>query len=218
MYLDPLHLCIALGPLAVYLVLLGFLNLSRRPFLTTGGRDVASLAIAVSGLTIVGPMELFFPEAAAVRLGMWAWPLLLTLYGFCVLFLVLFLRPRLVIYNTSVEQLRPILAELVPELDEGARWAGDTLFLPKLGVQLHILPFLATRNAQLVASGPRQHYAGWRRLELALAATLRTTRCPRNPFGVSLIFFGLLMIGIVTFTVVDQYQAVAQSLTEMLRL
>jgi hypothetical protein len=218
MYLDPLHLCIALAPCAVYLVLLGFLNLSTRPFLTTGGRDVAALSLAVGGLVIAGPMELFFPESAVASLGVWVWPLLLTLYGFCVLFLVLFMRPRIVIYNISVEQLRPLLVELVSDLDENARWAGDTLFLPRLGVQLHVEPFVATRNTLLVASGPRQHYGGWRRLELELAAVLRTTRCSRNPFGFSLILFGLLMMTIVTFTMVDQHQTVAQSLTEMLRL
>ena len=35
--MDPLSLCIALGPVAVYLILIGSLNLGRRPFLTTGG-------------------------------------------------------------------------------------------------------------------------------------------------------------------------------------
>ena len=51
---------------------------------------------------------------------------------------LLVLRPRLVIYNISVDQLRPILAELVEQLDSEARWAGDSLALPALGVQLHL--------------------------------------------------------------------------------
>jgi hypothetical protein len=46
---------------AVYLLLLGVVNWSRRPLLVSGGRDAAALALAVSGMAIVGPIELFFP-------------------------------------------------------------------------------------------------------------------------------------------------------------
>ena len=62
MYVDPLHLSIALGPLATYLMVLGVVNLSIRPFVTTGSRDTAALGLAISGLAIAGPMELFLPE------------------------------------------------------------------------------------------------------------------------------------------------------------
>ena len=48
MQLDPLHVIIALGPLAAYFVLLGLLNLSRRPLVTTGARDVAALEVALT--------------------------------------------------------------------------------------------------------------------------------------------------------------------------
>ncbi len=53
---DPLHFCIALGPLAAYLLLLGAVNLSSRPFLTNGARDTAALGIGILGFAIVGPM------------------------------------------------------------------------------------------------------------------------------------------------------------------
>jgi hypothetical protein len=61
-FMDPLHVAIALGPLATYLLVLGVLNLSSRPLLTTGGRDAAALAMAIAGLMVVGPMELFLVE------------------------------------------------------------------------------------------------------------------------------------------------------------
>ena len=67
--MDPLHLSIALSPLAVYFVLLGIINLSARPQLTTGARDTAALAVGLSGLVVVGPMELFLPERAAAQFG-----------------------------------------------------------------------------------------------------------------------------------------------------
>jgi hypothetical protein len=66
---------------------------------------------------------------------------------------LLLLRPRLVIYNISVDKLRPILAEIVSELDPNARWAGDSLVLPGLGVQLYVDHFAAFRNVSLISAG-----------------------------------------------------------------
>ena len=57
MTVDPFRLAIALLPLAAYVLLLGLLNLRRRPFLTSGGCDVAALGVALSGLMFVGPLE-----------------------------------------------------------------------------------------------------------------------------------------------------------------
>ena len=165
MPMDPFRLCLALGPVAVYLVLLGAMNLTRRSFLVSGARDAAGLGLAMSGLMIVGPIEMFFPDRAAVHLGVYTWGLLLALYGLCVVLVLLMLRPRLIIYNIPVDQLRPILAGLVERIDSEARWAGDSLVLPTLGVQLHLdaLPWM--RNVSLVATGPHQDHQGWRRLE-----------------------------------------------------
>ena len=46
--IDPFRLCLALGPVAVYLLLLGMLNSFRRPFLVSG-THTATLGLAVSG-------------------------------------------------------------------------------------------------------------------------------------------------------------------------
>jgi hypothetical protein len=216
--MDPLHFCIALGPLAVYLFLLGVINLWGRPFLTTGARDSAAVGIAIAGFVAAGPMELFLPAAAATRFGGFVWLMLLAFYGLCLTLLVLLHRPRLVIYNVSAEQLRPALAEAVAELDKEARWAGDCLVLPNLGVQLHVDPLSVLRNAQLVAAGPRQSYVGWRQLELALAKSLRSSERATNPSGFLLVFAGLLIAGAITSWIALDRQGVAQSLAEMLRL
>ncbi len=217
MYVDTLHLSIALGPLAAYLLVLGLVNLSLRPFVTTGTRDTAALGLGLSGLTIAGPMELFLPEAAAFHIGPWIWFLMIGLYGLCLTLLILLLRPRLVIYNITLEQLRAVLAEVVNDLDRDARWVGDSLILPRLHVQLHVEPFPGLKNIQLVSSGPRQSYAGWRRLEDALAPALRKAKGEPNPYAVSLLVFGVLMVGIVTLSLVNNSQEVAVQLNEMLR-
>jgi hypothetical protein len=214
---DPLRLSIALSPLAAYVLLLGLINLSSRPLVTSGGRDLAALGLGISGLVVVGPLELFFPELAVEHLGGYVWLLLLGLYALLIVLLMLTLRPRLVLYNMTVEQLRPTLANVVTELDADARWAGECLVLPRLGVQLYVEPFQAMRNVQLVSSGPHQSFAGWRRLERTLVKALKGTSSPPNPYGFSLVFFGLLMVALITYSVVSDTEAVAQALGEMLR-
>ena len=221
---DPLHLIIALGPLAMYLLLLGLLNLSRRPFLTTGTRDMAALGVGISGLIIAGPMELFMPEAAAQKWPGYVWLLMVAFYVLCLTLVVLLMRPRLVFYNLSVEQLRPILANVVADLDKEARWAGDCLVLPQLCVQLHVEQSMFLRCTQLVAAGSvpgwqsYSTFAGWRRLEITLRAALRGTRGSRNPYGALLVFCGLTMVSVVAFFMMRDPQSVAQAFREMLRL
>jgi hypothetical protein len=216
--MDPLHLAIALGPLTVYFFLVGLVNLSRRPLLTTGARDVAALGVGIGGLVVAGPMELFLPEQAASRFGPYVWLLLLALYGMCLTLLALLLRPRLVVYNITLEQLRPVLGETAAELDPDARWAGMSLVLPRLGVSLYVEPSPALRNVQLISVGPRQNYAGWSRLEVALAGALRQMTVAPNRFGGSLVFFAVTMAAFIAYATLSQPAAVAAALQEMLRL
>jgi hypothetical protein len=215
---DPLHLCIALGPLAMYLLVLGAMNLSSRPRLTTGGRDAAALAVAASGLVVAGPMELFMIEGAAVFWGAFVWIFLLAGYALGVLLLVLTMRPRLIVYNITLEQLRPLLAEVVARLDSEARWAGESLVMPQHGVQLHLEIWPVMKNVQLVAAGPDQSIHGWRLLEVELAPALRKARTSPNPMGVCWILLGLLMAGGLSWYLADDPAATTQALNEMLRL
>ena len=215
--MDPLHLCIALGPLAIYFLLLGSLNLSRRPFVTSGTRDAAALGIAIGGFVIAGPMELFLPEAAAVRMGVWVWPTCIAFYVLCLALAVLLMRPRIVIYNVTFEQLRPCLADVVQRLDSEARWAGESLVMPNLGLQLTVESQGMMKNVQLVGAGSQQSFHGWRLLEAELAAVLRPIKGTRNPYGMSLVMFGLLMAGSVVYWLTRDPQGVAQALNEMLR-
>ncbi len=216
--MDPLHIAIALGPLAVYTLLMGMLNLFRRPFLTTGARDTAALGIAVSGFVIAGPMELFLPESAVILFGPLVWVLLLAFYTLCLTLVVLLMRPRLIIYNATYSQVRPLLSDLSLQLDKEARWAGENLMLPQLGVQLTIESFPPLRNVQLVSAGPNQSYAGWRRLEVAMAAALRETSVQANPYGVSLLVASGAMTTLIGYYLLSDREGVASALFEMLRL
>jgi hypothetical protein len=195
------------------------LNLSSRPFVTTGLRDSAALGVALMGFVIVGPMELFLPERLLSRLPMpWlVWPTLIAFYLLCLTLLVLLQRPRLVIYNVTPEQLRAALADVIGGLDKEARIAGESICLPNLGVQLYLEPLPVLKNVQLKSSGPLQSYQGWRELEGALRAALRESRGTANPYGVSLILFGMAILGIVGYMMTFDSEGIAQAWQEMMR-
>jgi hypothetical protein len=196
MSVDPFRLAIALVPLAAYLLLLALVNLRRRPFLTTGGSDMAALGVALTGLAFVGPLDLFRPEAATAEFGDYIWPIMIVFYWLWVLLAVLVGSPRLVVYNISAEELHPVLAEAASRLDPDSRWAGNSLALPNLGVQLHLESFDLMRNVSLASSGSRQNLDGWRELARALATALKPARVKPNPRGVGfLLVAALLMAG-----------------------
>ncbi|MFN0019947.1 MAG: hypothetical protein ACKVP0_16945 [Pirellulaceae bacterium] len=215
--MDPLHLCIALGPVAIYFLLLGSINLSRRPFVTSGTRDAAALGIAIGGFVVAGPMELFLPESAAVRMGFWVWPTCIAFYILCLSLAVLLMRPRIVIYNVTFEQLRPSLADIVLRLDSESRWAGDSLVMPNLGVQLTVESQGMMKNVQLTAAGTEQSFQGWRLLEAELSTVLRSAKGTRNVCGTILIVFGLLISASCIYWLGRDPQGVAQALNDMLR-
>jgi hypothetical protein len=216
-FVDPLHIAIALFPLAMYLLALGAINLSSRPLLTTGVRDTLALGIAVSGCVIAGPMELFLPESAATLYGGWVWAMMLSCYALFVLFIALMLRPRLVIYNITLEQLMPVLEETIARLDKQVRASGNTMVSQELGVQFSVESQAMVKNVQIIAAGPVQSLAGWRRLETELAAALRSVRGTPNPYGASLLTFGLLIAGLITLLLYRDAGSVQQSLADMLR-
>jgi hypothetical protein len=213
---DPLRLAIALVPLAAYSLLLALVNARRRPLVTTGGSDLATLGAALSGVILVGPIELFRPEAASADFGGYVWVFLMVFYWLWVWLAVLVARPRLVVYNISAEELRPVLAEAARQVDPQSRWAGDSLSLPTLGVLLHMESFEVMRNASLKSSGGKQNLAGWRKLSSELRNQLATLRVGRNP---RFLGFTLLAIGLIVLSVVPMITApleVAQAVQEMM--
>ncbi len=215
--MDPLHFCIAVAPLSVYLLLLGILNLRGRPFVTTGARDSAGLSIGVIGLMLVGPMKLFFPEAAASRFGAIVWLMLIIFYGLCVSLAVLLMRSRIVIYNISMEHLRPILTGVAMKLDKKSRWNGDSLWLPERKVHLHVEAVDWLKNIQLTGGGTQQSYEGWHLLEKELRAALRKIPITPNMTGIPMLLIsGALALGAAIWMLNDQ-QAVAQALEELWR-
>lgn len=213
--MDPFRICLALGPLAVYLLGISVINMRRRPTLLSGTSDTAGVGLGVIGLIIIGPMELFMPDAAAARFGSFAWLFMIGLYGMVLVLALLTLRPRLVIYNISSDELRAVLGDVVERLEPEARWAGDCLAFPKLGVQLYLDATPALRNVSLVAGGHLQNPLGWKRFELELAQSLKTIRVNWNHRAIGLLAAGLILATIVTVILIKSPTQIYASAIQM---
>jgi hypothetical protein len=209
---------VAVTPLGIYLLRLGIINLLRWPVVKSGANNIAFLGFALSGFVAVGPMALFVPNAAAITFGRWVWLLMLVFYALCIALWILLARPRVIIYNATVDLVRPVLAEMTARLDPDVRWAGDSVALPQIGVQLHFESYPPMRNVSLVAIGDRQSFSGWQRLERELRTALRQTEVARNPRGFSFIAVGLLMASWPLYLTIRDGDAVAQTLKQMLRM
>jgi hypothetical protein len=143
---DTAHLVVALVPLAIYFLLLAVVNLTPRPLMLSGARDLAALAVGISGLVMMGPVQLFTPPQMLAQMGPYYWLLLVLLYGSVVSLWILFLRPRVVVYNMAPEQFRGIVSTIAVRLDPTARWAGNSLEMPQARLLLKLEPFAAFRN------------------------------------------------------------------------
>ena len=213
-----LETLIAVAPLAIYLVLLGWVNLRHQPYVLTGARESMLTGLALSGLAVIGPMELFFPQQFANQFGLYAWLLLFTFYGLMLTLWILVARPRLVIYNVGSDQLRAVLSEAASKLDPEARWAGDCLAMPRLNVQLHVESFHFMRNVALVSAGNEPNYTNWRRFEGFLRGSLQDIQVPRNPRGYFFAFVGAMLLTGLTLNAALNPHALAQDLIQLLRI
>lgn len=192
---QPPALWIALLPLGGYLSWLAWAHLRRRPLAVSGVFDVAMLAVAVSGLAVVGPLALIRPVTGGTP---WSWPVLAFLFALMVAVCMLVARPRMVVYNISVEQFRPLVAEVVAALDPEARWAGESAALPGRGFQLHIEGNGPLRTVSVVNIGERSSAEGWGEFTRRLRRSVRTLRVRRSPWGGLFACLGLGLIATAT--------------------
>lgn len=176
----------ALVPPGLYLLAVAARHLRRRPTAVGGGWELGLLAAALAPLVLVGPLELLQP--AGIR-GLWRMLLPLVLVALSACLAVLASRPRLVVTNITLEQLRPVVAQVAIGLDPAARWAGETVALPDRGVQVHLDGRGAMRSVSLVAVGTRTSPEGWAEFTRRLRAAVRRVRVRPSPWAA--VFAGL---------------------------
>ena len=177
---DSLPLGAAFLPLGIYLLVLGWVHLRRRPLAIAGVWDGILLGASLLGLVTVGPIALVRPAAGG---SSWSWPMLIL--GFClvVALCVLVSRPRLIIYNISVEQIRPLVAEVASDLDPQARWAGETVALPTRGLQVHLDGDGSLRTVSLIGVGRRSAHEGWSEFSRRVSQASRRLPVRASPWG-----------------------------------
>lgn len=216
--MDPLHVTIAMVPISMYLLLIGWINIRPRPLVTTGIRDLGALAMGIAGFVITGPLELFLPEVVASLVGGWVWLPMISLYVLVVSLVLLMMRPRLIIYNMSVQELRPMLQQVMADLDPQASWVGDCMVAPTLGVQFGIESYAGVRNVTLASVGHHQDIDGWKEIELQLRSALSRMSVPSNMQGLSYLLLAVFLCGGVAYTLYNGHQEIAQAFRDMMRM
>ncbi len=112
----PVQICLTLGPLATYFLVLGAWQSGRDAKVVPGGLDFALLALGVGGLVAFGPIgtvliRLLFPGESV-----WAWLALPTTLALAALMWAPKMRRRVVVYNVSPEDLERVAREVADHL------------------------------------------------------------------------------------------------------
>ncbi|MDB4749533.1 hypothetical protein OAF83_01375 [Rubripirellula sp.] len=192
---GPFTILLALGPLIAYLLVISFVRLSGRALVTTGGRDLAALAMAISGLLAVGPAELFFPSAAATVFGPAVWCALAAFYGLSVSLVVLSFPPKIAVYGRTANELYVPLLAAAKTLDSTAVGDGEMLqvTLPGVGVHLRINGHRGIDYSQIVAFEPNVSLRFWSKLLAATRAEVQGQVAPLPRRGFAMLGFAIVM-------------------------
>ncbi|NDC53460.1 MAG: hypothetical protein EBZ74_04005 [Planctomycetia bacterium] len=197
--LDRLPLWAALVPLAAYLAFLAGLHLRRRPCVLSGTWDGILLAGALAGLAVAGPLAVVRPALGSTS---WGWLIAGLACGLAVAICTLATRPRLVVYNISVEQLRPFVAEVVGALDPAARWAGTSVVLPTRRLQLHLDGAGGMRCVSVVSVGERAAHEGWTEFSRRLCRAVGRIRVRRSPWAAAFAGAGAAVLAAAVWAAV----------------
>ncbi len=87
------------------------------------------------GMFMIGPAELFFPNAAFNLHGVSVWAIILLLYVSLLIFFILNSRPRIVAYGFRDHELVSFLYTALEKLDPSARWLDKHFIAPGLQIE-----------------------------------------------------------------------------------
>lgn len=216
--IEPFTVLLALLPLLAYLMVISAIRLSGHALVTTGGRDIAALAMAISGLLAVGPTELFFPMTAATLFGPKVWFALAAFYALCTTLIVLTSTPRLVIYGRTPEEMFEPLLAAARKIDAQAQGENRSLQvrLPQSGVLLRLGGQRAIDYAEVVAFEPNLSPRFWKSLlvQLRSEVSVRTSPMPRR--GFAMLIFALLLGSVLVWQSVGNRDLVVEGFREWL--
>jgi len=192
---EPFPALLAFTPLIVYLFLFAVIRIGGLVWVSTGGRDLAAVLFAISGFIVIGPMELFFPNATASFLGVWVWAPLTLLYFLFGCLLILSTKPKLVVYGRAVDEVYPALVDSARTLD-GATIANDghlQVYLPTVQAHFRLEAMPGYDCISIVSFEPMLSSEVWRRLRTQLRERLRASPPPRPRRGWAMLGIALMM-------------------------
>ncbi|MEE2936513.1 MAG: hypothetical protein VYA84_11010 [Planctomycetota bacterium] len=216
--IEPFALLLAMLPLIGYLALISGIRLSGRPLITTGGRDTAALAMAISGLLAVGPAELFFPTAAATLFGPIVWLALAAFYVLSVALIILSSKPKLVVIGRTPEEMYEALLAAAREIDPKAKGEPQTLqvLLPNLRIRLRLDGNRVTDHTQVVSFEPNISLRFWSTLLGNLRFQIRQQPGPEPHRGFGMLLTALLLAAILTWQSFSKHDLVVEGFRDWL--
>ena len=186
----------ALMPLAIYLIYLGLLNLSRKPRVVLGAIDSLALSIGISGLVIIGPLQILLPSTAMVRFGENMWYPMVLLYIFCVTWLLLLSRPRLVIYGIHSHTFQMSLSSVLKRNQWSADQNENIVRIDELGIDFEVCEFPMMQNVTLRPVQSQQSLGVWRKLRAEMTTELQKQSACSYGVGFGLLLSGLAVAAI----------------------
>lgn len=216
--IEPFTILLALLPLIGYLIIFSYVRVSGRGLVTTGARDIAAVAVAISGLLAVGPAELFFPQTAAIVFGPVVWLALILFYALIVTLIALTSTPKLIVFGRSVDEVYEPLLRAAKKLDETA--IGDAgrmqINLPGLNVDLRVDGQRGVDHAKVVSFQPIASRRFWSRLlgELRHEIASETVRVPRRGFW--MLAVTVVLSAVALFQAIGNQAAVVEGFREWL--
>jgi len=210
---------VAALPVATYFLLLGTLRCLRRPLVTSGSRDLAAVAVAVSGLIVMGPLHLFFPSTAAAQLGWLVWLVLGMLYVLFVALILFSLRPSIVAYGIRIPQGLPLLLRAARHIDPAAISLPESsqVVLPTVDVRLRIEPLGITDAVQIEAFERNLQPRFWRSLLAHVRSEAIAEKSAISVGGLSMFLFGSVLMTLVVLLSVGQSEELIAGLRAWLQ-
>ncbi|MEM9827467.1 MAG: hypothetical protein AAF958_12810 [Planctomycetota bacterium] len=215
--LDPFAALLAVLPVVVYIIVLSAIRLSGRALVTTGARDTAALAMAVSGFIAIGPAQLFFPRQAAIVFGPTVWLAIATLYGLFVALYGLVSRPSLVVYGRTPGEVYPRLlaAAKVLDADAGGNEQIFQVHLPNLQIDLRCDGGPRMDFARIVSFQPIYNAEFWIRLLVQVRRSMADQPAPQRVRGGLLEL--LIAVTLAVSTIAFSFQQTELLVTEFRR-
>ncbi|MDO5309493.1 MAG: hypothetical protein Q4G03_08380 [Planctomycetia bacterium] len=188
------YFVVATFPFALYFLMLAYLHFQRTPFLVDGRRDFLALALACSGFFFIGPGQLLAPWGACAVWRAKIWILVAALVVCVTALIASNLRPRLIVYNATLETLRKTLTTVALELDDDARWSGAAMNLPSLNIQFYAEDSRFGRVTTLSCFGVSRSNLEWRRVAHALRIALKKDASSRRGAWLIFAFLGATLL------------------------